>query len=345
MTTSVRRNEPIREWRTGDSVAGFAFVARREARRDRYGQEYLDLELTDASGSINAKAWPDSPVLASRFDAHDFVAIEGVVKSFKGELQLSLNACRRTQDSDRESGFDEADLVPASTEDIERLTERLGAIYPGALERPALRQLVERALDQHGAALREHPAAKVIHHAYLGGLLEHTVSMAELALAVAGHYPKLDRDLLLVGILFHDLGKLVEIGAMPANDYTVPGVLIGHVVIGRDMLREAARGVEELDKELLLHLEHLVLSHSGRREYGSPVEPSTPEAIALHAIDDLDAKLNQVEAVRRFGGLQFVRGLGRKVWVGAEGEEGEATGDDVDDVDDGPDKDGESARA
>lgn len=328
---AARRNEPIRDWRSGDSVSGFALVARRESRRDRYGQEYLDVELADATGSITAKVWPDSPALDSRFAAHDFVAIEGVVKSFKGELQLSLNACRRADDSDRDRGFDESELIPSSQEDIGRLAERLHAIYPDAIERPPLRRLAERALAENGEALRSHPAAKVMHHAYLGGLLEHTVSMAELALAVAAHYPRLDRDLLLLGVLFHDLGKLREIGAMPANDYTLEGVLVGHVVIGRDLLRDAARGLDDLDPELLLHLEHLVLSHSGRREYGSPVEPSTAEALALHALDDLDAKLNQVDAVRHHGGVQFVRGLGRRVWVGGEAEpqagEGEPAAD------------------
>ncbi|MCL4836563.1 MAG: HD domain-containing protein, partial [Thermoanaerobaculia bacterium] len=159
-------------------------------------------------------------------------------------------------------------------------------------------------------------AAKLMHHAYRGGLLEHVVSMGELALAVCGHYRELDRDLVLVGVLFHDLGKLRELGAMPDNEYTLPGRLVGHVVMGRDMLREAAAEVPELAEADLLHLEHLVLSHQGRKEFASPVEPMTPEALVLHFVDDLDSKLAQLRAARETGtGIVYHRGLDRHVYL------------------------------
>jgi 3'-5' exoribonuclease len=145
--------------------------------------------------------------------------------------------------------------------------------------------------------------------------------MAELALRVCGHYPQLDRDLVLVGVLFHDLGKIRELGAMPANDYTLEGRLVGHVVIGRDLLRESCAAVGGVEPDLQLHLEHLVLSHQGRKEYSSPVEPMTPEALVLHFIDDLDSKVNQLEITRESGaGVHWHRGLGRYVWL-AEGNE------------------------
>ncbi len=184
-----------------------------------------------------------------------------------------------------------------------------------------LRRLADHALAVHGRQLREHPAAKHIHHAYRGGLLEHVVSMAELALAVCGHYRRVDRDLVLLGVLFHDLGKIRELGAMPANDYTLEGRLIGHVVIGRDLLRECCLALGDVPDDLQLHLEHLVLSHQGKREFAAPVEPMTPEALVLHFLDDLDSKLNQFERVREEGGgLQWVRGLGRYVYLAAEDE-------------------------
>ena len=162
-----------------------------------------------------------------------------------------------------------------------------------------------------------HPAAKAMHHAYLGGLLEHTVSMAELALEVCDHYRDVDRDLVLVGVLFHDLGKIVELGAMPANDYTLPGRLVGHVVIGRDLLRERCAAIDGFPEDVQLHLEHLVLSHQGRREYGAPVEPMTLEALVLHFIDDLDSKINQFRNQRRQSPeeIQYLSGLGRYVYL------------------------------
>jgi hypothetical protein len=148
--------------------------------------------------------------------------------------------------------------------------------------------------------------------------------MAELALAVTGHYRDLDRDLVLLGVLFHDLGKTRELGAMPANDYTLEGRLVGHVVIGRDLLRECCLVLGDVPDDLQLHLEHLVLSHHGRREFAAPVEPMTPEALVLHFIDDLDSKLSPLDQARREGpGVQWSRGLNRYVYLASrDGEEG-----------------------
>jgi 3'-5' exoribonuclease len=157
-----------------------------------------------------------------------------------------------------------------------------------------------------------------MHHAYRGGLLEHVVSMAELAVAVCRHFRDLDRDLLLVGVVFHDLGKLHELGAMPVNDYTLVGRLVGHVVLGRDLLRERCAAIEGFPEDLQLLLEHMVLAHQGKKEFSSPVEPMTPEALALHFLDDLDSKLNQLRTSRATSpGVQYHRGLGRYVYLPA----------------------------
>jgi 3'-5' exoribonuclease len=142
------------------------------------------------------------------------------------------------------------------------------------------------------------------------------VSMAELAWKVCAHYQDLDRDLVLVGVLFHDLGKLRELGAMPVNDYTLEGRLIGHIIIGRDLLREQCAAIPGFPADLQLLLEHLVLSHQGKKEFSSPVEPMTPEALVLHFVDDLDSKLNQLRASREASpGISFHRGLGRFVYL------------------------------
>ena len=317
---ATKRNQPIRAWESGDTVQGFALVSRKEVRQDRNGRNYVDMELTDSTGSMSAKVWADSSAMNSEFEAHDFVAFRGHVKLYREQLQISIDDCRRAHDGDRQHGFDESQLVPSTKEDVGDLWRRLGQVME-QVERPVLQQVVAHAMETWGERLKEHPAAKTMHHAYRGGLLEHVTSMAELALRVCGHYPQLDRDLVLLGVLFHDLGKIRELGAMPANDYTLEGRLVGHVVIGRDLLRESCAAVGNVEPDLQLHLEHLVLSHQGRKEYSSPVEPMTPEALVLHFVDDLDSKINQLEITRENGaGVHWHRGLGRYVWL-AEGNE------------------------
>ncbi len=311
-----KRNTPIASWESGDQVQGFALVSRRETRQDKNGKPFLDLELSDASRSIAAKVWGDSPAMESDFAVFDFVAFRGSVKLYRDALQLSIDQCRRVTEADRQDGFDESLLIPSTHEDIHDLWRRLTLIYREAIIRPVLQRLAREALEVHGKVLQEHPAAKAMHHAYRGGLLEHVVSMAELALAVTGHYQELDRDLILVGVLFHDLGKIRELGAMPANDYTPEGRLVGHVVIGRDLLLERTAAIPDFPADLRLHLEHLVLSHQGKREFAAAVEPMTAEALVLHFIDDLDAKLNQLRIARSNGqGLQFMKGLGRYFYL------------------------------
>lgn len=314
--SKLRRNEPIRTWQAGDAVQGFALLTKKELRQDRNGRDFLDLEIADASGSMVGKVWADSPALNGEFEAQRFVKFKGQVKNYRDQLQVSLDACRLATEEDRRDGFDESQLIPSTREDIGDLWARLERLMTEEVERPVLRRLGRETLAAHGKALREHPAAKSMHHAYRGGLLEHVVSMAELAVALAGHYRELDRDLLLVGVLFHDLGKLIELGAMPANDYTLAGRLVGHVVIGRDLLRERCAAIEGFPADLQLLLEHMVLSHQGKKEFASPVEPMTPEALALHFIDDLDSKLNQLRATREAGaGVVFQRGFGRFVYL------------------------------
>jgi len=313
------RTGPIATWQAGDAVQGFALVRRRDLRQDKGGRDYLDLELADASGAIAAKAWSDSAALAQEFAAHDYVKFRGQVQSYKEQLQLRLENCRRVVEADRQEGFDEALLIPTTKEDLDALWQRLEGLLEAHLARPLARRLAAETLAAHGVALRVHPAAKAIHHAFRGGLLEHVVSMLGLAVRICDHYPELDRDLVVLGVLFHDLGKLLELGAMPVNDYTPVGRLVGHIILGRDLLRERCAAIEEFPEELRLQLEHLVLSHQGRKEFGSPVEPMTPEAIVLHMVDDLDSKLAVLRGLkdnaRGAAGFVWARSLDRFVWL------------------------------
>ena len=274
-----------------------------------------------STSSIAGKVWGGSAALDGEFEAHSFVAFRGAVRSYRDQLQLNVDHCRPVTDEDRKYGFDESQLIPSTREDVDDLERRLKAALR-RIQRPLLRRLADETLAKHGEDLRKHPAAKMMHHAYLGGLLEHTTSMAELANLVCDHYRDLDRDLIMVGVLFHDLGKILELGAMPANDYTLEGRLVGHVVIGRDLLLTQCAAIEGFPADLRLHLEHLVLSHQGKKEFSAPVEPMTPEALALHFIDDLDSKLNQLWNARHNSDepLQFIKGLGRYVYLGAQEE-------------------------
>jgi 3'-5' exoribonuclease len=310
------RNTPIHDWEAGDAVQGYALLTKKELRQDRNGKSYLDMELADSSGSIVAKVWADSPALHGQFELHRFIAFKGTVKSYREQLQLTIDDCREAVEDDRRLGFDEALLVPSTRENIDDLWLRLTTLLEVEVDRPVLRRLAAETLALFGPELREHPAAKSMHHAYRGGLLEHVVSMAELAVAVCRHYRDLDRDLILLGVLFHDLGKLRELGAMPVNDYTLEGRLIGHVVLGRDLLRERCAAIADFPDDLRLLLEHLVLSHQGKKEFSSPVEPMTLEAVTLHFIDDLDAKLNQLRIARESSpGMLYHRGLARFVYL------------------------------
>lgn len=320
-----RRNPDIDSLAEGDAVSGFALLAKKERRQDKNGRDFLDLVLADETGSISGKVWSDAAALDGDYQAGTFVAYKGVVKSYRGELQMTVTDCRTANESDREFGFDPSRLVPTTNEDIDDLWHRLNEIFANRIERPPLERLARETLEIYGERLREHPAAKMIHHAYRGGLLEHVVSMAELAISVADHYPEVDRDLLLVGVLFHDLGKLVELEPLPANDYTLAGRLVGHVVIGRDLLRERCAAIEDFPADLQLHLEHLVLAHQGRQEFGSPVVPMTAEALALNAIDDLDSKLAQLrQAAQGVSELPYLKPLGRYVYLPRSNGEEEA---------------------
>ncbi|MGH9379952.1 MAG: 3'-5' exoribonuclease YhaM family protein [Thermoanaerobaculia bacterium] len=316
---STRKNEPIRAWESGDSVSGFAYLAKKERRQDRNGNDYLDLELADATGAINGKAWSDSQAMGRDFEVGDFVAFKGQVSSYNNRLQLSVKDCRQVTEEDKARGLDVAKLIPSAAEDIGVLWERLTGLLEAGLERPEARRLATETLAAYGEALKEHPAAKGYHHAYRGGLLEHVVSMAQVANLLCDHYRELDRDQLLLGALFHDLGKLLELEPMPSKEYTEEGRLVGHVVIGYQMLRQRCAAIPDFPLELQRRLEHLVLSHQGSKEFGSPVEPATAEALALNYIDDLDAKLSMLRRAREEGleGRQWVDALRRFVFLDA----------------------------
>jgi 3'-5' exoribonuclease len=270
--------------------SGFFLCARKERRTGRSGA-FLVLLLQDVSGAIDAKVFNDVDVLSAEFDAGEFVAVQGKGNLFNGRTELVVDRIRRVIPSDADAGFREDDCIPASKRPIDEmwteLQERIASVQDAGL-----RQLLERVVERHGDRLRRWPAARQVHHAYRGGLLEHVLKIMEVAGGLADQYG-LRRDLVLAGALLHDIGKLEELTYDPAIDYSFEGNLVGHIVIGVGMVRDLIRELPAVSRELAVELEHMILSHHGSKELGSPVKPMTAEAMVLAAADDLDAKLQQ----------------------------------------------------
>ena len=272
---------------------GFFLCSRKDLRSGRSGSEYLDLILQDASGEIRAKVFQDVDTLKQEFDAGEFVKVQGRTNLFHGHLEIILDKIRRVMaDRDRADGFREDDCILSAPRPVEEMwAELTGRLQ--AVSHPELRALLEQIVNQHGERLRVWPAARQVHHSYRSGLLEHILKIMEVADSMASAYGA-NRDLVVAGALLHDIGKLYELSYSGATEYSVEGNLMGHITIGVRMLREAASAVPGFPPELELQLAHLILSHHGALELGSPVKPMTTEAFILAAADDLDAKLHQV---------------------------------------------------
>lgn len=270
---------------------GFFLCARKDRRTGRSGP-FLVLLLQDVSGEIDAKVFQDVEVNDQQFEAGEFVAVQAKGNVFNSRVELIVDRIRRVIPEDAALGFREEDCIPCSPRPIDEMWRELESRI-AAIEHPHLRDLLTRVVARHGDRLRIWPAGRQVHHAYRSGLLEHVLQIMDVTLRLAEPYG-LRRDLLVAGALLHDLGKLEELDYDIAIEYSVPGNLVGHIVIGVGMLKDLVREIPDFPPELALELEHLILSHHGARELGSPVKPMTAEALVLAAVDDLDAKLHQV---------------------------------------------------
>ncbi len=270
------------------AVRGSYLVREKRLATTRSGEPFLSLVLGDRTGEIEGRVWEAARELSEVFREGDLVEIQGKATSFRGKLQVSVASLKPLAGKVDRTPF----LESAPRETTEMLRELREVLKQ--LQQPDLKRLIERFLTDRSflAAFREAPAAKNFHHCYLGGLLEHTLSVCRLALQVAAHYPLLDRDLLLAGAFLHDIGKTRELTLNPQIDYTDEGRLVGHVVLGAVLLEEKLAALPGFSEELALRLKHLVLSHHGQYDFGSPKRPKFLEAFALHLVDDLDAKIN-----------------------------------------------------
>lgn len=272
-------------------VDGVFLVQFKEVRQKRTGEPYLILNLVDRTGELDAKMWDNAAAVAETFDRDDFVRVRGLVQIYQNRPQLTVH--RLAFVPERE--VDLADFLPSSKRDANEMFAELAGVIRG-ITNPHLRALLAAFFaDAEIARLyRQAPAAKSVHHAYVGGLIEHVLSMVALARMAAAHYPGIDLDLLLAGVILHDVGKIRELRFERSFAYTTEGQLLGHIQIGLAMLAEKVRAVPGFPPKTRILLEHMILSHHGQLEFGSPKVPSFPEAMLLHLIDNMDSKMGAV---------------------------------------------------
>jgi 3'-5' exoribonuclease len=292
----------VTELKEGAQVKQCFLLRGVESRTTKGGKPFLSMVLADKSGTINAKIWEDVlkrwKISAESFARADFVAVQGQVESYQGELQVNVQYINTVKELEAQGrtppDFDPGLLIPITPYDRQQLWDELWELAADNLG-PPLKDLVLRLLDRYREDLLVCPAARLYHHPYLGGLLEHTWCVARHTLASLAIYPDLNPDLALAGAILHDLGKVKEIATPQAPELTVPGQLVGHIVLGWEMVREEARALEFPDPTLLVQLEHIILSHHGSLEFGSPMPPKTREALLVYFLDDLDAKLKMMD--------------------------------------------------
>jgi 3'-5' exoribonuclease len=252
------------------------------------GGQYLAATLTDKTGSIEARMWDEIASAAASCAEGCYVKVQGQIAKYQGKFQITLAKMRLAAPSEVEP----ADFVPSTRFDIGEMWAELRG-YVDAFANPDLKRLVFAFLDDEeiGAAYRTAPAAKVLHHAWIGGLLEHVLTLVRVCRAVVPFYPEVDPDLLVTGAILHDIGKVRELSWGTTFAYTLEGQMIGHISIAQGMLREKVKSLPDFPDKLRVLVEHMVLSHHGRYEFGSPKLPMTPEAVLLSALDDIEAKM------------------------------------------------------
>ncbi len=281
----------------GDRVEGTFLVNQKQTALTRAGKPYLIVKVQDRTGELAARVWEDAEEMARRFELGDIVFVQGAVESYNGKLQLRLDSLRRVPSQE----VDPSDFLPTTRYNIEEMWNRLLAIVKD-LKDPHVKGLLLDVLTEKSFSelFRKAPAAKGIHHPWIGGLLEHVLSLAHLAKRVCPHYPHVDENQVVFGCIMHDMGKVWELSYDRAFGYTDEGKLVGHLVMGVIKVSEAIAKRKDFPPELALRLKHILVAHHGTYEFGSPKLPQTLEAELVHRLDDLDSKINAItEQIRR----------------------------------------------
>lgn len=279
----------IKDFKDGDRVGDIYLIKHKQSAVTKNGKPYDNVILQDKTGTIDAKVWePNSPGIGD-FEALDYVEIIGDVSIFNGALQVSVKRARVCHEGE----YDPREFLPVSSKDIDQMYKELTELI-NSVENQYLNQLLKMFFvenEKFVKAFKNSSAAKSVHHGFIGGLLEHTLSVAKLCDYYCSVYPILKRDLLITAAICHDIGKVKELSSFPENDYTEEGQFLGHIVMGSEMIGEAARRIDGFPKLLETELKHCILSHHGELEYGSPKKPAIVEAIALNFADNTDAKM------------------------------------------------------
>ncbi len=285
----------IKDIREKDQVTGSFLVTKKETGMSKSGKPYLNLKLMDSTGELEARVWEDAEELGKKFHKNDVVSIRGFAVAYQGGIQVNVTSVNALAESE----YSIRDFLPSSQKDPAAMMAELDNIISGMNDK-SLRALLTSIFKD--PEIRElfslAPAAKSMHHSYLGGLLEHTLSICGLAEKIAGHYKKgINKDLLLAGAILHDIGKIYELSYRRSFDYTDEGRLLGHITIGVELIDDKIRNIAGFPEMTAVLLKHMLLSHHGQLEFGSPKRPKTIEAIILSYIDDLDAKVSAVQAL------------------------------------------------
>ena len=273
-------------------ISSFVVVSK-QVKPKKSGEPYLALTLGDRCGQIEAKMWDNVEDALDAFEPEDFLKVKGLLNKYRNRFQLTIHKLRRLADSE----VDFADYLPKTSKNIDDLWRTLED-YVNSFQDPNLRALVQlfMADPEIAAAYRSAPAAKSLHHAYIGGLLDHVVSLFRSCELVCQNYPQINRDLLLTGAFLHDIGKIYELTYNRSFSYTSRGQLLGHMIIELEMLQSKIVQLPAFPNELKTLIEHLIISHHGQYEFGSPKLPMFPEALMLHYLDDLDSKMESMRA-------------------------------------------------
>ncbi len=279
----------IKEYKDGDRMLGIYLCKRKVSAVTKNGKPYDSLILQDKTGTVDAKVWDPNHAGIAEFDSLDYIEVHGDITCFQGALQVNVKRVRKCQEGE----FDPADYLPVSKYNIEDMYAEL-LVYIDKVKNPFLNELLQDffVADQDFITLfKKSSAAKTVHHGFVGGLLQHTLSVVRLCEFYCQAYPKLNRDLLISAAICHDMGKVKELSLFPQNDYTEEGQFLGHIVIGTEMVSERIRKIPGFPVLLASELKHCILAHHGEYEFGSPKKPAIMEALALNFADNTDAKL------------------------------------------------------
>jgi 3'-5' exoribonuclease len=290
----------VKDIRAGEKIRSSFLVAEKNLAYSQKGAPYLSVRLRDKTGDIEGRVWDNVAALDPVFRKGDIVSVQGRAVSYRDAIQLSILDIKKME----EAGFDPWDYFPTCKGNVEEMFGELKE-YAATMENPWLKKLLEGFLDdgELAARLKRAPAAKGFHHAYLGGLLEHTLSMVKILDFLARHYPTVNRDMLIAGGILHDIGKIDEFSYDRTIDYTTPGRLVGHIMMGVERIDRMLAVIDGFPEDLALELKHVVLAHHGELDFGSPKRPKTVEALLVHFVDDLDAKVMAFqEFIRNSGG-------------------------------------------